>query len=110
MWRVPPGLPADHQARDGFDDQSIAVPREAGSVWFRVWVPGDRFVAAATFAAGDQTVQCDGIDVEAIYRRQGIATALYELASSIFAAPVIPSATQTSDAKAFWGDRSEIRT
>ena len=108
-WRVPPGLPAIHVAREQFDDRSIAVPRESGSVWFRVWAKGERLAATATFAADRNAVRCDGIDVEVPYRLKGIATVLYHLASRMFAAPVIPSDVQSEDARAFWGGRSEIR-
>lgn len=105
---VPPCLPATHRVRQRFDDRSIPLPKVLGSVWFEVWEPGGGLVAQATFAGGAATVQCDGIDVDADHRRKGIATAVYNIASSIFAAPVVPAAVQTADAKVFWNGRSQI--
>ena len=41
-------------------------------------------------------------------RWEGIATALYHVASQIFAGPVVPAQVQTVEAKLFWDGRSQI--
>jgi len=54
-------------------------------------------------------VRCDLIAVQEPHRRKGIATVVYELASEIFDAPVVPATVQSDDARAFWAGRTEIR-
>lgn len=104
----PARLPTNDRVRDRFDDRTIAVPKAPGSVWFEVWDPQNALAAHVTFAAEGQSVRCDGIEVEQPHRRKGIATALYQLASEIFAGPVVPAQVQTIEAKMFWNGRSQI--
>ena len=107
--KVPPGLPLDHRCRELYDDRSVRVPCEAGTIWCTVQAPdGADGVACATFAADSESVRCDTIDVTPEYRRKGIANALYDLASSVFGAAVIPSDLLTDDGRRFWGTRTKI--
>lgn len=98
------------------DDRSICLPNTSGSLWMRVFeLQSESPIAVATFAADDQVVRCDTIEVEDDYLRKGIATALYVKASCIFGAPVIPSDDLSEDGQSFWagigekfGGRNEI--
>jgi len=107
--KIPPGLASTHPARERCDDRSIHVPKSAGSVWIEVWTStGASLAASATFAADAEAVRCDTVDVMPDYRRLGIATVLYRLASELFEAPVVPSETLSEDARLFWGRRTSI--
>jgi predicted GNAT family acetyltransferase len=105
---VPSGLAAQDPWRDDHDDRSVAVPHGDGSAWLTVRTRDDRLVAQAVFGAEGSVVRCDTITVMDAFRRQGIATRLYKLASAIFEAPVVPSALLIEDGPAFWQGRSQI--
>lgn len=103
---VPYGLPDDHALRGLYDDRSIAVSAMAGSLWMTLFTADDqRCVGAATFAADASAVRCDSIIIGLRFRRRGLASCLYELAGSLFEAPVVPGALLTGDAIAFWRAR-----
>ena len=108
MATVPAGLPVAHEARHLFDDRSVGVLYGMGSVWFTAAAPSDLFVAQATFGGDGGKVRCCTIDVAPNFRRQGVATLLYRLASDAFAAPVVPSHLVSKAAVAFWGGQTEI--
>ena len=101
---IPADLPTNAVERCEFDDRSISVPAELGSIWVRVYKNGDNSfpVAHAEFGIGIDTVVCDCIDVDEKHRRRRIATASYDIAEAIAEAPLQPSATQTADAEQFW--------
>ncbi|HCW48603.1 hypothetical protein NI454_10110 [Brevundimonas diminuta] len=105
---VPDGLSTTHEARHQYDDRSVAVPHGMGSIWFTVIGPRQVVMAHATFGGDQGKVQCCTIEVEPAFRKQGLATLLYLLASDTFAAPVIPSDNRTAHAIAFWNGRTEI--
>lgn len=105
---IPPGPTADVRVRDRFDNRTIELPKDLGSIWFEVFDRSGGWAGSATFAGGDGAVQCDLIQIEPAHRCKGIATLLYQIASSTFEAPVIPSITQSDEAKAFWAGRSQI--
>jgi hypothetical protein len=65
----------------------------------------ERIVANATFAASKTSVKSDTIEVIKPYRRKGIASLLYDLASETFELPNKPSNILSDDAKAFWVTR-----
>ena len=106
---VPSKLPFNHPARDRFDDRAIAVPNELGSVWVTVYSHEDKssIAAVATFAATNDSVRCDSVEVNLTHRRRGVATPLYDLASKVFELPIVPSDTLSEDAKAFWSNRQQ---
>lgn len=107
--KIPAGLADTDPIRERYDDRSIEVPKSAGSIWVEVRTSTDASLAAwATFAADDREVRCDTVDVMPDYRRLGIANALYQLASELFEAPVVPSDTLSEDARLFWGARRVI--
>lgn len=107
---VPAGLDTQDPLRERHDDRSIAVDKTMGSVWIDVVdYVGGAMVATAVFAADAQAVRCDTVDVMPLYRRKGVATALYKIASRSFAAAVVPTDNLSEDAKRFWGTRSRIR-
>ncbi len=108
VYCIPPGPTANVRVRDRFDNRMIDLPMDFGSIWFEVFDPSGGWAGSATFAGGDGAVQCDLIQIEPAHRCRGIATILYQIASSTFEAPVIPSATQSYEAKAFWAGRSQI--
>lgn len=105
---VPDGLSTTHEARHQYDDRSVAVPHGMGSIWFTVIGPRQVVMVHATFGGDQGKVQCCTIEVEPAFRKQGLATLLYLLASDTFAAPVIPSDNRTAHAIAFWNGRTEI--
>lgn len=105
---VPDGLLRTDVARHQFDDRSMGVPHGMGSIWFIVTGPSEVIIAQATFGGDAGKVRCCTITVEPAFRRQGIATLLYLLATDKFAAPVVPSNDRTADAIAYWGHRVEI--
>ncbi len=105
---IPLGLPRGDPLRQRFDDHTISVPNVNGSVWFTVEDAATNVVAHATFACGPADVQCDTITVDPGHQRRMIATAIYHLAASIFAASVVPSANRTPAVVAFWGTRTQI--
>jgi hypothetical protein len=109
VTEVPSGLDPNDPARERFDDRSIDVPHDNGSVWIEVRDPEKgELVAIAVFGADAKVVRCDTVEVTLHYRRKGVATALYRLASSLFKAPVVPTDNLSADAVAFWGQQSEI--
>lgn len=106
---VPPNLPASHDVRQECDDRSIKVPSSSGSLW--LWVEDINTasnIAVAVFGADDEVVRCDTIEVDPKHQRKGIASALYESASHLFKASVVPSSDRTDDAVAFWAGRTSI--
>ena len=105
---VPPCLPNTSRIRDEFDDRSIEVPHENGSLWIRVHTAkGDHaFAGHAVFGASFISTQCDTIQILQGFRRRGIATFLYDLTEEIFEVPVEPSSNLTGDARKFWQHRS----
>ena len=107
MSLVPKGLPEDHHIRQKYDDRSIQVPNENGSLWITVRRDDSQgaSVAEAVFASTQRTVQCDTIEVHRDFRLLGIATKLYDLAEEVFDAPVVPSETLSEDAMQFWKKR-----
>lgn len=107
--RIPLGLETQNRIREAYDDRSIHVDNTTGSIWFHVEVRSTREVTAiAVFAADSLVVRCDTIEVMPKYRRRGVATALYRIASREFAAPVVPSGVLSSEASAFWGENTQI--
>ena len=63
-----------------------------GAVMFRYDPEYDAYIA-------------DDLYVEKQFRRQGVATAMYDFAKSQLDAPVKPSTAQTADGSAFWGKK-----
>lgn len=105
---VPLGLPYQ-EAPWHSDDRSITVDNCSGSLWFHIYAAeSEDPIGFATFAADTKVVRCDGIEVDAAHRRQGIATAIYRLAACIFGAPVVPSPTLLNDGHLFWQHRASI--
>jgi GNAT superfamily N-acetyltransferase len=105
---VPPNSLEMGFGGEDLDSRSIDVPKSNGSIWFRVYTLEIEkvFVAHATFAASAETVQCDTISVMEKYRRQGVATVLYDLAAEVFEGEVVPSNNLTEEAIRFWENRS----
>lgn len=109
VTELPPDLTSTHPLTGILDPRSIKVPKTAGSIHLLLETQDRKHtVATAVFAAVEDVVRCDSIDVMPDYRRQGVATGLYRLASRIFRAPVVPTDNQTEDAKAFWGIKKRI--
>lgn len=109
VTKIPLGLDTQHPMRDCFDDRSIAVANQMGAIWCHVEDHATGvLVATAVFAADAQVVRCDTVDVAKGYQKKGVATAIYKIASSIFAAPVVPSGNLSPDAKLFWGTKTQI--
>ena len=109
VTELPPGVTHTHPLTDILDPRAITVPNTAGAIHILIETQDRKhIVATAVFAADEDVVRCDSIDVMPDFRRQGVATGLYKLASRIFRAPVVPSDNQTEDAKAFWGIKKKI--
>lgn len=109
ITRIPFGLSSRDDLREAYDDRSMDVAITMGSLWFHVEdAQTGALVATAVFGADGQVVRCDTIDVMKNYLRRGVGTAIYKIASREFAAPVVPSALQSAEARAFWGTRSQI--
>ena len=109
ITEVPYGLHARDTTRECFDDRSIGVAHDMGSIWIYVFEPETgALVANAVFGADNAVVRCDTIEVMLAYRGKGVAKALYQLASCIFEAPVVPSTILSPDAVKFWGKKTQI--
>ena len=109
ITEVPFGLAPHDPVRESFDDRSNGVPHDMGSAWIEIRDPvKSELVATSVFGADAKVVRCYTVEVTLAYRRKGIATALYQLASCIFEAPVVPSDILSDDAAAFWGKQTEI--
>lgn len=109
ITEVPYGLDPHDPTREDFDDRSMAVPHDMGSIWIDVReYPKGALVALAAFGADATVVRCHNIEVMLAYRKKGVAKALYQLASCIFEAPVVPSAILSPDAVKFWGKQTQI--
>ncbi len=106
---VPANLSLTAEERLEFDDRALDVPTEYGSIWVRVYQRGKNtaFVAHAEFGVGTTSVICDCVEVEKEYRRNNIATKIYDVVEAIADAAVQRSATQTSDAENFWRYREQ---
>lgn len=106
---MPFGLDPRNPLREHFDDRSVGVHHGMGSIRIIVCDAGARaIVAIAVFGADAGVVRCDTIEVSSLYRRKGVAMALYQLASCIFEAPVVRSHILSPDAVLFWGNRTQI--
>jgi hypothetical protein len=106
---IPPNLPSRDIHRDQYDDRTFQVCHTMGTLWFTVFNVADgKFVGHAAFGADSSAVRCDTISIETNFRRNGVASALYELASCIFEAPVIKSNILSQDAHSFLSNRTEI--
>lgn len=109
VTELPPGLSASHPLTGILDSRSIKVPKTAGAIHLLVETRDHKqMIGVAVFAADEDVVRCDSIEVMPDYRRQGVATGLYRLASRIFRGPVVPSDELNENDKAFWGSRTEI--
>lgn len=105
---IPAGL-SHREAPWECDDRSVDVVNTSGSLWVRVFCDEqDTPIAVATFAADDEVVRCDTIDVNVEHRCRGIANALYHLAACLFEAPVVPSGNLLDGGEAFWRGRTSI--
>lgn len=103
---LPAATGTTHPLGYDFDDRSIDVPNEWGSLWIRILDnAGNDLGGGATFAATERSVMCDTIDVPEEHRRKGIATSLYDLAEHVFGLVTEPSPILSEDAKAFWDKR-----
>lgn len=105
---VAPGLAPSDPLREHHDDRSIDVPHGSGAIWFDVRTATGASAANAVFAADEHFARCDQIEVAESFRRIGVATALYQCAADLFAAPVVPSDILSPDARRFWAGRSSI--
>ncbi len=106
---IPPDLPSRDIHRDQYDDRTFHVCHTMGTIWFKVYnVEDGKFVGHAEFGSDSVAVRCDTVTIEASFRRNGVASALYELASYIFNAPVVKSNILSQDAVDFWSGRTEI--
>ena len=106
---VPAGVPASDAIREDHDDRSLHVPCSSGSVWCDVHMQDQgAFAANAVFGADDEVVRCDTIDVMQDHQRKGIARHVYEIASCVFGAPVVPSGILSEGAKKFWAGQASI--
>lgn len=104
---VPPRLATNSSLRADFDDRSIALPAELGSIWVRVYTEEDGlFVAHAVFAVGSESVICDDVQVNEAHQDQDMATSCYDIAGIVAGSEVQPSTIQTTDAKKFWQKRN----
>lgn len=109
VTRIPFGLATQDPLREFHDDRSIDVAKTMGSIWLHVEDPATgAMVACAVYAADPLVVRCDTVDVLPGYRRKGVATALYRIASREFAAPVVPSPLLSDDAREFWKGKTQI--
>lgn len=105
---IPVGTP--YQAtRWDYDDREIMVPKSSGSLWMRVCRENSvELVATATFAADKFVARCNSVFVTPGFRRAGLATYLYYLASERFDARIVPSNLLLKDGATFWSNRSAI--
>ena len=108
VYVIPPETGDNHSFPENFDDRSIGVPKDHGSVWARVYDEENNIVGNATLASDGNAVRCDSIDIDEQHRCKGLATTIYEAASHIFGCPVVPSDILSQEAKGFWGNRTQI--
>lgn len=105
-------LPPNFPYRDApweYDDRGINIPKNSGSLWFRICTVTDSApVGQATFAADDTAVRCETITVDEDHRGKGIASHVYTCAACIFDAPVVPSGTLLDGGERFWRGRTSI--
>ena len=103
---LPPNTATSHALGHDFDDRSIEVPKDWGSLWVQILDDAGNYLGgAATFAASEKSVMCDTIEVPEGHRFKGIATRLYDLAELVFEVPAEPSPTLSPEAVAFWEKR-----
>jgi GNAT superfamily N-acetyltransferase len=63
------------------------------------------FVGLADFGWQDGAYVCLTVGVEKKYQRQGVATAMYNIAESVAGEKLVPSSNRSPEADAFWSAR-----
>lgn len=103
--------PADHSSASSssecYDIRTAGHPHEKGGLWIDVYEDDtmQNRIGWAQFSGSVDACRCENINIEASYRRSGIASALYDLAEVVFGMSAVPTANKSQLAAQFWKTR-----
>lgn len=90
-----------HKDDDAFDIRPSGLGAPGKMASYAAFF-GEKQIASASFALGENGPFATAVKVDEAFRRQGVASRIYAKAADFFGRPIVPSTELTPDSVAFW--------